>query len=70
MEYKINKMDSEQNARLDVSSLASVIKYCKENNKIKTNMQINFQWISPHWGTQENLKTHTQTPNKYFVGIL
>ena len=28
----------DQNARLDVTSLTSVIKYCEENNKIKPNM--------------------------------
>ena len=31
----------EQNARLHVTSLSSDIKYCKEDNKIKPNMQIN-----------------------------
>ena len=37
-QYKTRCTQREQNARLDVTSLTRVIKYCKENNKIIPNM--------------------------------
>ena len=62
-----NKMHSEQNALLNVTSLGSVRKYCKENNKIKPNMKLIF---SRFLSTCIAEHTHIQTLNKYFVGIL
>ena len=50
--FKLNLLtrctQREQNTQLNVTSLTSVIKFCKENNKIKPNMKINVQWISPN----------------------